>query len=60
MTGLPVLLPTKIAVTLGQLATAATTVFFNSISLPPRTPWSAVITTFASANERETTVSSAD
>lgn len=40
------------ALTLGQLPTAATTVFFNSISFPPLTPWSAVITTVASANQQ--------
>ena len=48
-TVLPVRFETNMVVTEGHLATAVTTVFLSSISLPPRTPWSAVITTFASA-----------
>lgn len=38
--------------TLGQLAKAFTTVLFNSITFPPRKPWSAVMTTLAWATKR--------
>lgn len=43
-TGFSVLMATNTCRTAGQLWTAASTVFFSSVTLPPRTPWFAVMT----------------
>ena len=52
-TSAPVLDMTKTCLILGHLSTASSTVFFSSIVLPPRTPWSAVITVSAPARRTE-------
>jgi len=44
VTGLSVLIATNTCRTVGQLCTAASTVFFSSVTFPPLTPWFTVMT----------------
>lgn len=53
VTGFSVLIATNTCCTVGQLSTAASTVFFSSMAFPPLMPWFIVMTVLDSAEDNE-------